>query len=121
MWTEAGDAELVKSSVLIVTATYAGHSTFSLETQSPPLTLGVLQIEKVLKGGPNLGLVFIRVPNPGLPRKSDDIDYSEGQRGLWFLRADDTHDGLYLADHPQRFVPDAQQEEKIRAIQNLLR
>ena len=120
MWTEASDAELLASSALVVIATYTGQYGFSMDAQSPVLTLGVLQVEKVLKGDPSLGLVFIRVPNPAGPRKSDDIDYFEGQRGLWFLRADEAHPGLYLADHPQRFVPEAQQAEKLRAIESLL-
>lgn len=130
MWTEASDAELVKTSALIVTAIYVGQSTFSINTkaansQATSLTLGILQIEKVYKGdsdikSTDLKQVFIRVPNPAWLRKSDDIIYSYSQRGLWFLRTDDAYPGLYLADQPQRFVPEARQKEKLRTIQNLL-
>ena len=121
MWTGTSDDELVKSSALIVEATYAGQSAFSpVAGASSRLTLGVLRVHKVLQGDPATELVFLRVPAIGLLRKSDDIVYTSGQHGLWFLRADDAYPGLYLADHPQRFVPDAQVTEKIRSIQEWL-
>ena len=120
MWTEAGDDKLVKSSALIVEATYTGQSAFSPDAGSSHLTLGVLRVTRVLQGDPATELVFLRVPTLGLPRKSDDIIFTSGQHGLWFLRADDAYPGLYLADHPQRFVPEAKANEKIRSIQESL-
>jgi len=120
MWAKVDDDELVKSSVLIVEATYAGQSSFSFDAKSSRLTLGVLRVHKVLKGDPATKLIFIRVPTVGLLRKSDDIVFTKGQQGLWFLRTDSDYPGLYLADHPQRFVPEAQTSEKVRSIQELL-
>jgi hypothetical protein len=120
MWTKASDDELVKSSALIVEATYTGQSAFSADAGASRMTLGVLRVQKVLRGDPATELVFIRVPTIGLLRKSDDIVFTSGQQGLWFLRADSAYPGLYLADHPQRFVPDAQASEKVRLIQDLL-
>lgn len=120
MWTEADDDELVNSSALIVEATYTGQSVFSVDKGATRLSLGVLRVQRVHQGDPATEMIFIRVPNIGLLRKSDDIIFTKGQHGLWFLRTDSAYPGLYLADHPQRFVPEAQVSEKVRSIQKLL-
>ena len=120
MWTEADDTELVRSSPLIVIANYIGESTFYPAAQSTRLTLGVLQLEMVLQGKSPQKLVLLRVPTPGFVRKSDDIIYKPGQSGLWFLREDEANPGLYLADHPQRFVPESEMSKKIQSIQHII-
>ena len=120
MWAKADDEQLVRSSALIVEATYTGQVTFSPDAGASGLTLGVLRVTRLLQGDPATELVFLRVPTLGFIRKSDDIGFTSGQQGLWFLRADEAYPGLYLADHPQRFVPETQATDKIRSIQELL-
>jgi len=121
MWINSDEVNLINSSSLIVVATYTGQATFSMSSNdTSPVTFGVLVISKIIKGNLSTKLAFIRVPNPGQIRKSDDLIYENGQTGLWFLRTDVAYPGIYLVDHPQRFVPKEQQKQKITAVKRLL-
>ena len=96
------DQELIDASEVIVTGTLIGQS--RVKTGATDLTLGVVSVEQVFKGGAGR-VVLIALPGPERPISSSDITYKIGQSGLWFLRirgADER--GIYVADHPQRFV-----------------
>jgi len=86
-----------------------------------PRTVGVIEIDTVLKGEPKTKLVKLHVPQAGEPVSSSDIVFKQGQNGLWFLRLwDATHPSLYAADHPQRFVPFPDAGPRIEAVRKLL-
>lgn len=105
MWVRMTDAELVESSQLIVVATYTGRAEVTFEEGGEVIYRGVLVVDDTLKGD-RQDVVHILLSLPeGIPHKSDDIYFHKGQKGLWFLRKDGQHTGIYLIDNPQRFIP----------------
>ncbi len=105
MWARLTDAELIAKSDVIVMAELIGQTRVTLPPAQAPVSLGVLQVEEVLKGDPHRSLLLLVLPSPKGPQSSSDIFYRKGQRGLWFLRPRKAGAvGLYLADHPQRFL-----------------
>lgn len=120
MWAGMTDAELVGASPLIVMATYIGSTQVTLQENGPALHLGVLEVNDTLKGNPQ-ELVFLQLPaSSGLLHKSDDIFFRPGQKGLWFLKKDGPHQGIYKIDHPQRFIPEQQLGNRIKPLLKLL-
>jgi hypothetical protein len=106
MWAKLTDPELVAKSDLIVRGELIGVTRTQPTADSPPLWVGTIRVDSVLKGPPALTVALLALPSPEGPRSSTDLGYREGQRGLWFLRVRHPEgSGLYLADHPQRFVP----------------
>jgi hypothetical protein len=102
MWTRLTDQQLLDGSDVIVTGTLIGQS--RVKVGAADLTLGVVSVEQTFKGSV-AGVVLIMLPGPDRPVSSSDIRFKVGQSGLWFLRlrgADER--GIYVADHPQRFV-----------------
>jgi len=88
--------------------------------ESPPLWVGTIRVESVLKGPAALGVALLALPSPAGPRSSTDLGYREGQRGLWFLRVRHPEgSGLYLADHPQLFVPQSK-ADRIRELEKAI-
>ena len=118
MWVQMSDAELVQRSDLIVQGTWLGQSEVAFSPGPGRLNLGVVAITEVLKGPSASTLVLIVVPGSDAPRSSTDIVYRKGDQGLWLLRArPGGNSGLYLADHPQRFVPSSAGSARIKEIQ----
>lgn len=111
MWAKYTDAQLVQSSELIVIGEMIGQTQVTL-TKEIKLNIGVLQVKEVLKGDKQkTSVVFLQLPTSGKMRSSTDISYKKGQKGLWFLRSRPETKGIYLADHPQRFISmEAQQQ-----------
>ncbi len=121
MWTGMTDIELVKNSELIITGSFIGSTPVYITADKKRLNLGVLKVEKTFKGKKS-DIVLIRVTDQaGLPQRSDILIYKTGQTGLWFLKEDRHNKGIYLVDHPQRFVPARLQERKLQAIDKLLK
>ena len=102
-WAGMTDQELVDQSVVIVKAAFIGKTTVRLpETQKPRL-LGVLKIEHIYKGK-LADVVLLNLPlRPPNVSASTDIHHTVGQHGFWFLRSYPASEGVFLADHPQRF------------------
>lgn len=121
MWAGLSDAELAAQSDLIVLGEIVGTRTTARPGGQAPLDAAVIRISGQLKGSGNPGEALLALPPAGAPRSSTDIFYRVGQKGLWFLRAHPGPglEGVYLADHPQRFIP-AGQAEKIEAFRRLL-
>ena len=106
MWVRMTDADLVENSQLIVVATYTGRAEVTLDEDGKVIYRGVLDVDDTLKGD-RQDVVYIMLSLPeGIPHKSDDMYFLAGQKGLWFLRRDSQHTGVYLIDNPQRFVPE---------------
>jgi len=116
-WTRLTDAELIAQSDLIALGEIVEESSVTPPGSNIPLWAGTLRLEEVWKGPSKPDTVHLVLPSPRGPRKSDDIVYRKGQRGLWFLRSHQGGTGdFYLADHPQRFIPATNTEaiEKMR-------
>jgi len=120
MWARMTDAELVESSQLIVMATYVGKADVALNVGGEILHLGVLDVGNTLKGNQR-EVVFLQLPRlEGVLRKSDDIFFHPGQKGLWFLREVSQQEGIYVIDNPQRFVPKETVDNRMDSLLKLL-
>jgi len=115
------DTELIEQSDLIIAAELLGQTQVMINQVK--LVLGVLKVEEVLKGDKNQTVLLLALPSPEGPRKSDDIFYKKGQKGLWFLheRKAKGEAGIYLADGPQRFLPMKQAADRIKAIRKIMK
>lgn len=124
MWTQMSDAELLQRSELIVMGTWQGPT--SAPAPVTPGTVmpnvGAVAVSEVLKGPVATTRVLLVMPAAGALRSSSDIQYGVGEHGLWLLRKQPGSAAeLYLADHPQRFVPSATEAKRIEALRKLLR
>jgi len=117
MWASLSDQQLVQRSELIVVGTLIGFG--RLQSGSLDLSIGVIQVDEVLKGQDS-PIAFVALPTPEAPTSSTDISYKVGQVGLWYLRRRAASEqGIYLADHPQRFVPADQAQRAIAELRKL--
>ena len=120
MWAKMTDAEMVESSQLIVVATYIGKADVGLKVDDKILHLGVLDVSNTLKGNQQ-EVVFLQLPqSTSIFRRSDDIFFHPGQKGLWFLREVSQQKGIYVIDNPQRFVPEEKVDNRMDSLLKLL-
>jgi hypothetical protein len=120
MWVRMSDEDLVKASQVIVKATLVEIKTIDLQGAKGSSRLGTLRVEKTYKGVPELTDIQLALPPEPRLHSSTDIIYQTGQTGLWFLREQEAGSGLYLADHPQRFWPNTE-EERLAGLLEALR
>lgn len=119
MWAKLSDTELAARSDVIIVAELVEQKQISVD--SARITVGALQVEEVLKGDEHLITVLLLLPSPGALKKSDDIYYTKGQKGLWFLRLKPGGPPeVYLADHPQRFSPTHRMQDQLDAVRKSL-
>lgn len=124
MWAQMSDEELLARSDLVVMGEWVGQSEALTLGGALRVELGAIAIAEVLKGqkgpdGPTVALVRV-APSAALASSSDLI-YRRGQHGLWLLRLDPGGStGIYLADHPQRFVPADKEAGRIAKLRALL-
>ena len=122
MFAPIPDRDLVEKANLIVQAEYLGQTEVNLGPQGDSLWLGVLRVTEVLKGAAKETVVLLAVRSPALPISSSDIVCRPGQTGLWLLAArPGGPKGVYVADHPQRFVPAPGGQARIDSLKKLLR
>lgn len=122
MWVKLTDTELIARSDVIVIGELIGQTRMKRSSDGETLWLGILEIGEVLKGDPSQTMLLLVLPSPEGPRSSSDIFYRKGQRGLWFLHTRRPGEiGLYLADHPQRFLPAPDATDRIKAIRKILK
>lgn len=120
MWEELSQDKLINTSDLIIVGELIGKADISFSTQQPAARLGVLRVDEVLKGGEERGAVLLALPSAS--RSSTDLSYDKGDRGLWFLRAGPPGTaGLYVADHPQRFMSAERAGEEIELLRERLK
>jgi hypothetical protein len=113
MWSRLSDAELFERSDLIVTGVLIGRT--RIRTGQTDLTVGVIRVQETLKG-PAANVALLVLPETR-PTASDAIPYDVGASGLWYLRLRGPAEaGLFVADHPQRFVPAAEAQPAIAAL-----
>jgi hypothetical protein len=117
MFVGLSDSELVEQSDLIVVGELIGRARIGAPGGRVML-LGVIKVDETLKGDRDLTVVFIALPDRRL-MSSSDVPYSDGQRGLWYLYLRDVEEeGIFLADHPQRFMPIDEAAERIAALRS---
>lgn len=128
MWAMMSDAELLLQSDLIVIGTWQGTTAAPAAATPTPTpgtvapSVGAVAVNEVLKGPSATTRVLLVIPAAGALRSSSDIHFSMGDHGLWLLRKQPGGAaGLYLADHPQRFVSTATGAERIEILRKLLR
>lgn len=120
-WASLSETQLLARSELVVIGELIGHSEVVLSEGASALNLGVIRVDEVLKGPEGMSIAYLALPRAKGPAVSTDIHYRTGQQGLWYLRARGSGQGVYLADHPQRFVPATAASDRIRALRTLLK
>jgi hypothetical protein len=120
MWAALSDDELILSSDLIVMGEWQGQTAVSAAS-IPEMTMAVIAISEVWKGAGDPVFALIALPSGKIPRSSSDLVFRRGDRGLWLLRLRPGGQGLYLVDHPQRFVPAASGDARIRQLRQLVK
>ncbi|MDE2600245.1 MAG: hypothetical protein KGL40_11550 [Rhodocyclaceae bacterium] len=118
MWAPLSDEELLRSSDLIVMGEWQGQVAFS--AGSSDMEVGVVLVNEAWKGG-TPAFVLIALPASRTLRSSSDMTFRRGDRGLWLLHLQPGSKGLYLVDHPQRFVPSTGGEQRMRQLRQLLK
>ncbi len=121
MWAKLSDSELIEKSDIIITAELIGQTQVSINQSK--FVVGVLRIKEVLKGDKCQSVTLLALPPTEGPHSSSDIFYKDGQKGLWFLRERKNKGvtGIYLADQPQRFVPEKRADAQVEIIRNILK
>ena len=119
MFVKISDEELIAQSSLIVVGELIGRAPIGAAEDTQ--MLGVIRVEETLKGAEGLTIAFLALPGTTLIRRSDDLSYPDGQRGLWYLRLrKEEQPSVYVADHPQRFVPLDKATEQIELLRKRL-
>jgi hypothetical protein len=114
-WTQLSPEELAKQSDLIVVGEFLGSEPVRLSPQLPLQNIGSIRVDQVLKGDASrkVALLLLPMPRPNGLVSSADIRVEKGQRGLWYLKL--RAEGLYVVDHPDRFLAMTAAEPRIRA------
>lgn len=121
MFAPYSDRELLEKSDRVVRGEFLGQTEVRFGGQAGTLWLGVVAVREVLKGNPQESVLLIAVPSPTKPVSGSDIVFRPKQEGLWLLAARPGGPvGIYVADHPQRFVPSDGGQAKIDALRALL-
>jgi len=104
MFAQMSDEELIRRSDLIILGEWVGQTPLQIAGTAENLVLGAIVISEVVKGPSANSIALIAIAPAAAPRSGDDLSYRRGNRGMWLLRQRPGSTGLYLADHPQRFV-----------------
>lgn len=121
MYARMSEAQLIAASDLIVIGKLTGFAKKPSADGNGEQTVGVVKVERSLKGAKN-STIWLAVPQPGGLKSSSDIGFAPGQTGLWFLRrVSSGGHALYAADHPQRFVAQPQAEDAAKAVSKALK
>ncbi len=122
MWAEIPIHDLADKSELVLVGELIGQTEVILAPSHKKLMIGVIRVEEILKGDKKRTVALIALPHPGGLIKSDDIFYKNGQRGLWCLRLRNKEEaGIFLADHPGRFIPMEHALNKIEEIRKIIK
>jgi hypothetical protein len=116
-WAYLTPDEMAAQSALIVIGRLVGHEQVRWTDAAPPMNVGVIAVEEVLKGEPGQRVALIELP-PTRPKglfSSSDVRLADGAHGLWYLRR--RAEGLYQIDRPDRFIRFEVATERIKALQ----
>ncbi|MFO1197757.1 MAG: hypothetical protein U1E86_12385 [Burkholderiaceae bacterium] len=106
MFLRMTDDELLASSDLVVLGEWQGQAPATDGGRPLGRDVGVVRIERVLKGRRAATIVMVVVPGAEAPRSGSDVRFTPGDTGLWFLRkVEFANRDVFAADHPQRFLP----------------
>lgn len=120
MWAKPDDGELAAGSDIVALAELIGRTGIETSPDGKSLYLGILKVEAILKGDKQHKVLLLILPSPSAPRKSDDIIYQDGQKGIWLLNRSKTNKGLYHANHPGRFIPETD-KNRVNELLNQLK
>lgn len=105
-WVALSTADLVAQSDVIVEGNYLGTTRLTLDPTQPALLVGAVRIDRPLRGKAPGELALLVIGPADGPRVSTELRFQPGQQGIWLLRRyASAYEGLYAADHPQRFIP----------------
>jgi len=120
MWAKLSDYQLIENSEVIIVAELTEAK--EIIVQNKKIMIGILKAKEVLKGEKQQNVFMLELPSTATPLKSDDIFYKKGQKGIWYLRKQNVvkdYD-IYSADHPQRFLPSKDADDKLKALRTIL-
>jgi hypothetical protein len=121
MWARMSDEDLMASSELVVLGEWIGQSLLILPDGARPVTVGGIAVSETLKGPAGTGLALVAIASAEALRSGDDLSFRRGDSGLWLLRPrPGPIRGLYLADHPQRFIRASTGPKEIDALRRRL-
>ena len=122
LWDRLSQAELIGRSNLIAVGELTSSTEEVQTADGRTLHVGLLRIDEVLKGGGEPREERLLLPSPDAPRSSSDIVYTAGQSGLWYLRLQHAAElEIFIADHPQRFVPIERAADQLELLRQQLR
>lgn len=105
MFVKMTDDELLAGSELVVLGEWQGQAPATDGGRPLGRDVGVVRIERVLKGARAASIVMVVVPGASAPRSGSDVRFAPGDTGLWFLRkVEFANRDVFAADHPQRFL-----------------
>lgn len=118
-WAAISDKALSEAD-LIIYGQYLGQSALKIQDQGLSVNLGVLKIEKTLKGRSS-PVVFIKRYSLKGPFRSDMLHFKVGQSGLWFLNLAPNTEGIYQLTHPSQFKELADDSSELKHWQQTLK
>jgi hypothetical protein len=121
MWAAMSDDELIQRSDLIVIGEWLGQASVTLPGAAAAVELGVVAVAETWKGSGERSVVHVLAVPAQAPRSGSDLRFQRGDRGLWLLREQAGGRGLFLADHPQRFVAAISGKARIDVLRQRLK
>lgn len=121
-WAPMTDEELCARSDVIVAAELIGETNLRVSADdAAELTIGILKVTESLRPDSLSAYLLLVLPSSAGPISSSDLHYRNGQEGWWFLRESPVvASGLYLADHPQRFVSAAEDPKRMKRLREII-
>ncbi|MFK8068283.1 MAG: hypothetical protein AB8D52_08560 [Gammaproteobacteria bacterium] len=115
-WAAISAEELANDSALIVIGEMIEVKVAQAPEKDHKVSVGVIQIQEVLKGEYHSETLFLTMPyvGEGVVRSSSDVNFTTGQNGLWYLQA--IGNNHYSADRPDRFVKLDQAADQIQKL-----
>jgi hypothetical protein len=112
--------ELIDRSEVIALGTVVGFERAPDPYGSGEVRVGLIGIDRLLKGPAGLDWVRLLLPPPGGPAAGAAVEHGAGETGLWFLRLVDCSARVFAADHPQRFAPADMAERLVGEVEAAL-
>lgn len=104
-WATITPEELEQQSDLIIVGELIDEKIIHHPSIDSEIKVGVIKRDETLKGKNQSETILLRLPllKAGMVLSSSDVTFTIGQTGLWYLEEIGTD--LFIADRPDRFVP----------------
>lgn len=116
-WQYLTADQLANKSSLIVVGELIGRTKIRFAGSSQLENIGVVRVDDALKGDRATKIVLLLL-TPDRPKglvSSTDVTLRDGQRGLWYLRAEG-REGLFEVNRPDRFVALENARKRIQTL-----